>query len=215
MLLSTHQYHTCFALFQSDVINPEAIFVGGLDHLVVQSMWGMTGGVMRVSLSREAVRSQQFARWLHKLVWRHFINVPLCKWRVCNGGMVSDYFLLRPCLSSTSISRKAQMIKSLAPCPYYLSQISHKGTVWVLPWPWRVKMWPKRICLLLCVMRRTSGFSFVLNSDCAASNSALSTVMSFLVVKLRAPCKGSTVIALSWRWRHWGPRRENVFAGGL
>lgn len=58
-------------------------------------------------------------------------------------------------------------------------------------------MWPKRICLLLGVMRRTSGFSFVLNSDCAASNSALSTVMSLLVVKLRAPCKGSIVIALS------------------
>ena len=152
---------------------------------------------MCISLSCEAVLSEQFAQWLHEVNWRHLITVQLRKWRVCNGGMVSDYFLLRACLSSPSASRKAQMIKSHAPCPYYLSQTSHRGMVWVLQWSWRVKMRPKRKCLLLGVIRRLSGFSFVLNSDCAASNLTLSTVMGlFSVVKLRAPCKGSIVIAV-------------------
>lgn len=47
-----------------------------------------------------------------------------------------------------------------------------------------------------CHPKTIWGFCFVLNSNCAASNLALSTAMGlFSVVKLRAPCKGSIVVA--------------------
>jgi len=68
--------------------------------------------VVCVSLLHEAVPSEQLAQWLDEVNWKHLITVQVPERRVCNGGMVSSYFLLRACLSSPSPSRKAQMIKS-------------------------------------------------------------------------------------------------------
>lgn len=158
--------------------------------------WQVVLDVVCLLLLYESLLSEQFAQWLHEVNWSHLITVQLPKWGGCNAGMVSDYFLSRACLSSPSTSRRAQMIKSHAPCPYYLSQASHRGSVWVLQWSWRVKIRPKRKCLLVEVIRRPSVFSFVLNSDCAASNFALSTVMGLSsVMKLSAPCQGNIVNA--------------------
>lgn len=159
--------------------------------------WQVVLNVVCVSPSHEAVLSEQFAQWLHEVNWRHLITVQLLKWRACNRGIISNNFLLRACLSSPSTSRKAEVIKSHVPCPYYLTQASHREMVWALQWSWRMKVRPKKKCLLLGIIRKPSGFSFMLTSDCAASNLALSKVMIlFLVVKLRAPCKGSIVIAV-------------------
>lgn len=177
MLPSTRQSHVCFAVFQPNTVNPETIFVEVLDHLMAWWMWGMIGGaechvcIIHMRLCYLSNLPRGCIKWTDHI------------WLLCNSlneeFVMEAWFPIMSCLRAYLVVLQLQeRLRWLTPCPYSLSQANHREMVWVLQWSWTVKMKLKRMCLLFGITRRPSGFSFVLNSDCAAFNWVLSIVMS-------------------------------------